>query len=220
MIIFDCDGVLVDSEPISDRIFLQTLQEFGFSIPYHEAKMIFTGFSNRSCIEKIEKRFARVVPDEFLVTYNKRLFAELERSLKPIPGIREALDAIDAPVCVASSGDYEKMNVTLRMTGLVSRFDGKIFSAADVPRGKPFPDLFLHAAKTCNASAQRCAVVEDSVPGVLAGIAAQMTVFVYASGHDPSYYTELKQDIRKESVCFFYDMRELPCLLDNFGKSV
>ncbi len=209
LIIFDCDGVLVDSEPIADRIFLKVLTSEGFPLPPEDSKEWFTGYSMQSCLETIENHFGRPVPEHVPQRYYDTLFAEFKRSLLPITGIKEALDAIPYPACVASSGAHEKMQISLGHTGLLERFTGRIFSATEVAHGKPYPDLFLHAAKQCGVLPERCAVIEDSIPGVQAGIAAGMRVFAYINPPDPHQAKEFSES----GAVVFNDMNTLPTLL-------
>lgn len=208
LIIFDCDGVLVDSEPIANRVLVEVLAELGLRMTYDECVRTFIGRSAATCMAMIEERIGRRLPEKFLQDWDVRLFAALRQDVKPIPGVTEALAQIRLPICVASSGSHERMRLTLEATGLLSRFGGCLFSATDVARGKPCPDLFLHAAQTIGATPGRCAVVEDTTIGVEAGMAAGMTVFGYAGGaySDP----ELLQGA---GATVFFDMRELPQLL-------
>lgn len=215
LIIFDCDGVLVDSEPISDRVFPEVLAAEGFPIPQENSRGWFIGYSLKSCLEKVEKQFGKPVPEDFSQKYYSRLFDEFKKSLQPIPGIIDVLDSIPYPVCVASSGEHDKMQVSLGVTGLLSRFKNRIFSATDVENGKPAPDLFLYAAKQCNASPQFCAVIEDSLPGFQAGIAAGMTVFGYVNSCDTAQCNALEQ----QGAIVFNTMKELPELLKKTHKS-
>jgi phosphoglycolate phosphatase len=209
LIIFDCDGVLVDSEPISDRLFSRMLHEEGYAIPKSEFGKLFMGFSMKSCVQKVEAYTGKKIPGDFLDRYNEKLFAEFKTSLQPIPGIKEVLDRIPYMKCVASSGEHEKMKISLGVTGLLTGFEGRIFSTTEVERGKPFPDLFLHAAKRCSASPERCVVIEDSIPGMKAGLAAGMTVLAYIGSHNQTNLDE----IMKIGVTTFYFMNELPTLL-------
>ncbi|MDX9858929.1 MAG: HAD family hydrolase [candidate division Zixibacteria bacterium] len=211
LIIFDCDGVLVDSEPITNRIFRRMLNEIGLEISLEETMSVFLGRTMDDCVGIIEDRLGHAVPDNFIEQYHRRIIPAFERELKAVPGVETVLDAIPGPTCVASSGAHEKMRATLGVTGLLSRFEGRLFSATEVPRGKPFPDLFLHAAKTFGAEPSRCAVIEDSVPGVQAGRAAGMHVFGYA-GFTPSARLE------QAGALVFHHMRELPVLLEEHGR--
>ena len=204
--IFDCDGVLVDSEEISNRLLVEELNAAGFPVTLEEALRDFVGLRLKTCCEMLSARHGRAVPEACLARYRGRVEAEFRASLKPVPGVREALAAIDLPVCVASSGAPEKMRLTLGLCGLWERFEGRIFSARQVARGKPHPDLFLLAAETMGVAPERCAVIEDSEPGVRAGVAAGMQVFGYVGGFNPRPLAEL-------GAIPFADMRELPALL-------
>ena len=207
LIIFDCDGVLVDSEPIANRILTRMLNELGLPISYGETMRAFVGRSMSSCVEIIEERLGRSVPADFVRTYNARSFAAFEEELQPMPGVTETLQRIRFPVCVASSASHEKMRSTLGMTGLLHQFEGRMFSATEVGRGKPDPALFLHAAKRMSAAPGACAVVEDTVVGVQAGLAAGMSVFGFARAEDPEVLAEAGARV-------FADMSDLADLLE------
>lgn len=206
LIIFDCDGVLVDSEPITNRIFCRMLNEIGLEISFDETMSTFMGRTMNGCVEIIEKRLGRPVPNDFIEEYHRRIIPAFEGELKAVRGVQAALDAISRPTCVASSGSQKKMRATLGITGLLPRFEGRLFSGTEVPRGKPFPDLFLHAAERMGAKPLECAVIEDSVPGVQAGVAAGMTVFGYAG------FTPFERLLDAGAVVFD-NMSELPRLL-------
>jgi phosphoglycolate phosphatase len=212
LIIFDCDGVLVDSEPIANRILTQMLNELGLPISYEETLRSFVGRSMSSCVQIIEERLGRRLPADFVQTYNARSFAAFEEELQPMPGVTEALQRIRFPVCVASSASHEKMRATLGVTGLLEQFEGRMFSATDVGRGKPDPALFLHAATRMRAAPGACAVVEDTVVGVQAGRAAGMAVFGFARAEDPVVLVEAGARV-------FGDMTDLADLLEAHGPS-
>jgi len=180
LVIFDCDGVLVDSELLSNRVLAQMLAEIGLPMSLDETIATFMGHTLPACIALIEERTARPIPPTFVAAFRDRTFDIFRRELRPVRGIEAVLDAIDGPFCVASSGPPEKIALTLGITGLLRRFAGHIFSAAEVERGKPHPDLFLHAARRMGAAPSHCVVIEDSVLGVQAGVAAGMHVFGYA----------------------------------------
>jgi HAD superfamily hydrolase (TIGR01509 family) len=203
LVIFDCDGVLVDSERIAVRIDAVVLARLGWKLTEPEIVERFVGRSEAYMVSEIERVIGRPLEagwdDEFMPLYREALEAELE----PVDGIVEALDAISTPTCVASSSSHERLRFTLGLTGLLDRFDGRIFSAADVANGKPAPDLFLHAAATLG----RCAVVEDSVYGVEAARAAGMRAFGYAGGVTSG------ERLAGPRTTVFGDMRELPGLL-------
>ncbi len=206
LVIFDCDGVLVDSEAISNRLLVEALNADGFPVTLEEALRDFVGLRLKTCCELLFERHGRAVPEACLERYRARVEAEFRASLKPVAGVHEALARIDLPVCVASSGAPEKMRLTLGLCGLWERFEGRIFSARQVARGKPHPDLFLLAAETMGFAPERCAVIEDSEPGVRAGIAAGMQVFGYVGGFNPRPLAVL-------GAIPFSDMRDLPALL-------
>ncbi len=207
LVIFDCDGVLVDSEPIANRIFAEMLAEVGLPIGYEETVRTFVGRSMPACVEIASERLGRPLPDGFVDELRRRTTEAFRRELRPVPGVEAALDAICAPVCVASSGEHTKIRTTLGITGLLGRFDGRIFSAADVARPKPCPDLFLHAAATLGVAPARCVVVEDTAIGTIAGVSAGMRVLGYAGVSDPTALAAAGAEV-------FRDMAELPALLD------
>lgn len=181
LVIFDCDGVLVDSEPIANRVFSEMLGEVGLPMDYDETVRTFVGRSAATCVRMVESRIGRPVSEGWVDAWRERTLDAFGRELRAVEGVAEALDGIGAPFCVASSGEPAKMRFTLGMTGLLPRFEGRMFSAVEVPRGKPAPDLFLHAARAMGAAPERCAVIEDSAVGVQAGAAAGMTVFGFAA---------------------------------------
>jgi HAD superfamily hydrolase (TIGR01509 family) len=181
LVIFDCDGVLVDSELITNRIFASMLNELGIPVTLEDMFEQFVGRSMAACLEKIAVLLGRPVPEDFVHQYQVRTNAALQSDLRAVPGIGTVLDEIEVPYCVASSGSHEKMRTTLGITGLLPRFQGKLFSVTEVARGKPFPDVFLYAAAKSGAAASACAVIEDSPTGVAAGVAAGMTVYGYCA---------------------------------------
>jgi HAD superfamily hydrolase (TIGR01509 family) len=207
LVIFDCDGVLVDSEPITNRIFAGMLNELGLPISLDEAFEQFVGRSTPQCLEMVESLLGRPVPDEFVQTYQTRIAAALRLELKAVPDIEVALATVGIPYCVASSGTHEKMNLTLGVTGLLPSFQGKMYSVTEVARSKPFPDVYLHAASQFGVAASACAVVEDTPTGVRAGVAAGMTVFGYCA-HTPKHRL-----IEAGAHHTFERMRDLPDLI-------
>jgi len=207
LIIFDCDGVLVDSEPISNRVFTAALGELGFDWSYEQVCGRFIGLSMTRCIELVEEELGGPVPNGFLDELQRRTFETFRtEGLAAVHAVEPMLDALDSPFCVASSGELEKMRTTLGLTGLLGRFEGRMFSAQQVSRGKPAPDLFLFAAESCGVAPERCAVVEDSVPGVQAGVSARMTVFGYAERSD-------RAALGANGAVVFDSMADLPGLL-------
>ncbi len=203
LVIFDCDGVLVDSEPLSNQALAEALTAAGHPIDAEEATRTFMGRSLLSCEAIMRERFG-AVPD-YLADYERRLQLAFEASLEPVPGVVAALDTIDLPTCVASSGPHYKMRLSLGLVGLYDRFAGRIFSATEVANGKPAPDLFLHAdAKMAFAPAD-CTVVEDSPVGVQAARAAGMRVLGYAGRTDAAALAA--------ADAVFADMAQLPALI-------
>ncbi|MFD9486309.1 HAD family hydrolase [Streptomyces sp. NPDC059991] len=207
LVIFDCDGVLVDSERIAVRVQVALGAELGWPLTEDEVIDRFIGRSNASIGEQIAARLG----DEAAVIWWER-FEQLHREavdagLLPVDGLPEALDAITLPTCVASSGSHDKMRHTLGHTGLYEHFEGRIHSATEVARGKPAPDLFLYAARQMGVDPAACVVVEDSRPGVEAARAAGMRAFGYAGGLTPA------ERLEGPDTVVFHDMRKLPSLL-------
>ena len=181
LMIFDCDGVLVDSEPLSNRILAERLTAAGLPTTAEESMRDYMGRSWSAVVVRAERRLGRPLPEGFAERYHEELYATFARELHAVDGVREALDAIALPSCVASSGSHERIRAALGAAGLLERFDGRIFSAADVEHGKPAPDLFLYAAARMGFEPRDCIVVEDSPAGVAAGLAAGMTVLGYVA---------------------------------------
>lgn len=206
-IIFDCDGVLVDSERIGVHIDRAVLAEVGLNFTVEEVVSTFMGKSDKHFVDTVEAMIGRPVPDGWLQEISKRYQTAFETELTAVPGIVEALDSLQLPHCVASSGTHEKMRFTLGKTGLLNRFENKLFSATQVERGKPEPDLFLYAANQMGWEPSRCLVVEDSHAGVMAGLSAGMKVAAYAGGF-------LKHDNHNhENIVVIQEMSELGKLL-------
>jgi HAD superfamily hydrolase (TIGR01509 family) len=205
-VIFDCDGVLVDSEEIANRVLAELLTEAGLPTTYDQAVDAYRGHPMDSVVATATERFGSPLPFDLLKRYFARIKEVFETELRPVPGVIEALERIDLPDCVASNGPSHKMETTLRLTGLWDRFEGRIFSADDVSAGKPAPDLFLHAARVMGFDPETTAVVEDSLLGVQAGRAAGMKVFAFASHTEPGI-------LAKAGGVPFTDMVQLPGLL-------
>lgn len=182
LVIFDCDGVLVDSEPIAAASLAAELANAGFATTPEQCVADFTGLSLDSVIARVEARSRRRLPAGFRERLRARDYAAFRESLQPVPGVRALLDKLATPRCVASSGSLEKLDVTLSATGLLDEFAPNIFSAEQVERGKPAPDLFLYAAASMGISPRDCVVVEDSVAGIMAACAAGMDVIGFAGG--------------------------------------
>jgi len=208
LVIFDNDGVLVDSEGHANQILSDLLNEGGWAggMTREESMAEFLGRSLPAIRQRIEARIGRPLPGDFESRYHTRLFEAFDRHLTSVPGVEEALARIVLPTCVASSGTHERIRRALAATGLLSRFEGRIYSAEDVGRGKPAPDLFLHAARTLGVAPARCAIVEDSPLGVEAANAAGMVAFGFARLTPAAL-------LAKADGGIFSSMTELPALL-------
>jgi HAD superfamily hydrolase (TIGR01509 family) len=183
-IIFDCDGVLVDSERLMNREFSAMLNDLGLPYTAEQTTRTFMGRSMKSCMEIVQAELGRPVPDDFLTVLDERAYAAFAQQLTPVDGIESVLDALDAqgiPYAVASSGSHEKMQTTLGLTGLLPRLRGRITSATEVAHGKPAPDVFLLAAERLGVAPDRCVVIEDSLLGIQAALAAEMRVIGFAA---------------------------------------
>lgn len=208
LIIFDCDGVLVDSERVANQVFAGILKEIcDLEFTLDQMFEHFVGSSVQGCLNTVEEMLGRPPPAELLDRYNQDINRALTDSVVAVKGIEKVLAEIDTSYCVASSGSHEKMQLTLGKTKLIRYFGGNIFSTSDVARGKPHPDIYLHAAKSMGVSdVSRCLVVEDSPTGVTGAVAAGMTVFGYA---------ELMPEeklLAAGAHRVFSDMAELPSL--------
>ncbi|WP_049564131.1 HAD family hydrolase [Streptomyces sp. SBT349] len=210
LVIFDCDGVLVDTERIALRVQLRIGAELGWPLTDREVVDLFMGRSLVSIGEQVAARLGKRVAAAWTERFERYHRDAVDAGLTPVDGLPEALDELTAmalPVCVASSGTHEKMRHTLGRTGLYERFEGRVHSATEVGRGKPAPDLFLHAARRMGVDPGACVVVEDSRPGVLAARAAGMRCLGYAGGVTPADWLD------GPGTTLFHDMRELPALL-------
>lgn len=185
LVIFDNDGVLVDSEPISNRLLAAYLTELGHPTSYDESIRDYMGSAMHRIHELVLERTGQRLPVDFDDVFHARVFAAFERELRAVAGVVDVLEKLAAdgvPYCVASSGSHERIRVGHRSTGLARFFDeGRIFSSEDVGRGKPAPDLFLYAAERMGVVPDRCVVVEDSPLGVQAAVAAGMDVYGFTA---------------------------------------
>jgi HAD superfamily hydrolase (TIGR01509 family) len=207
LLIFDCDGVLVDSELITNRVFVGMLNELGLRLSLDDMFERFVGRSMPQCLSMIKELLGRDVPEEFLSGFQVRIAAALKSELKAVAGIDSVLESIKLPYCVASSGTHDKMQMTLGLTGLLPKFQGKMFSVTEVAHPKPSPDVFLYAAKQMGAAAASCAVIEDTPTGVQAGVAAGMTVFGFCA------HTPKRRLLEAGAHHTFERMRDLPRLI-------
>jgi HAD superfamily hydrolase (TIGR01509 family) len=208
LVIFDCDGVVVDSERIVQGVFGRFIRSFGVRLTEAEMNERFSGLRLTECLRAVEQLTGRPVPDGALEGYIADRDRVLREQIEPIEGIRAVLEELTVPFCIASSGNHDKMRITLGRTGLLPLFESRIFSAWDVPRGKPAPDVFLLAAERMGIAPERAVVIEDSVNGVLAGRAAGMTVLGFIG------LTPGSKLVAAGAAATFTHMRELPALLD------
>lgn len=210
LVIFDCDGTLVDTERISVRVNLQLLNEVGGDYTEAEVRELFVSASLETYATLVEARLGKPLEPDWIERWSTMFRSICERELEAVDGIHDALDGIAAtgvPLCVASNGMRHDVIRNLGQVGIHDRFDGRIFSATDVAVGKPAPDLFLHAAADFGTPPDRCAVVEDSVTGVLAARAAGMVVYAYAGGMTSA------ERLAGPDTHVFEDMRALPALI-------
>ena len=210
LVIFDCDGVLVDTETLANRRLSAWLTQAGFPADYDHCRRVFSGRSMKSVQEEVEAAGVMLGAD-FVDRWNDGLPDLFAAGVEPVPHVRELIEALRAdtmPYCVASSARVSKMHITLGATGLLPLFEHAMFSSTMVARGKPFPDLFLHAAATMGFAPADCVVIEDTVPGTQAGIAAGMRVFSYAG--DPH---SDREGLEAAGGVVFDDMRALPALI-------
>ena len=208
LVIFDCDGVLVDSEPLTNRVMVENLARYGLMMTVEEAMSRFIGGTMKGVMAEA-RGLGAPLPDDWLDEIYGEMFERLAAEVEAVPGVVGVLDALDRAgvvYAVGSNGPQDKMAVTLKRTGLWDRLEGRLFSGYDVPAQKPAPDVYLAAAAACGVVPDRCAVVEDSVTGATAGKAAGMATFGFA------------RDTERETlapICdaVFEDMSELPEVL-------
>jgi HAD superfamily hydrolase (TIGR01509 family) len=210
LVIFDCDGVLVDSEVISNEVLARALTEQGLPTTLAQSRCDYQGLLLADIDSRAQAKLGRPLAKDWLQRYERDRAAVFRRELRAVPGVAEAVQSIQAAgvaVCVASQGKLEKTRLSLKLTKLDPLFpDEALFSAYSVPRGKPHPDLFLYAAQAMAAEPERCAVVEDTPSGVTAAVAAGMRVLGYAADSDEAA-------LRRAGAETLVAMDELPSLL-------
>jgi HAD superfamily hydrolase (TIGR01509 family) len=218
LVIFDCDGVLVDSEVISCRAHADILTRHGYPITADQVLERFLGLSDREARRIIEAEISRRLPDNFESEVKRATLQFYADDLRAIAHVGEAIAAIGLPKCVASSGTQEKIRHGLRCAGLYDLLAPHIFSASQVERGKPAPDLFLFAAAQMQAAPERCLVIEDSVPGITGAVAAGMTALGFHGGSHcrPGYGNTLRA---AGAIRAFADMRQLPDLIGRIAQN-
>jgi HAD superfamily hydrolase (TIGR01509 family) len=205
-LIFDCDGILVDSETISNKVMIEMAASVGLTIDLQYAMENFSGVSITSTIEYIRNSAPAELPDDFEKEFRKRTFELFRTELNPVKGIAELLEKITVPCCVASSGPQEKIQLSLTTTNLIHQFENRIFSSYDIGSWKPLPGIFLHAAKEMGFDPGECAVIEDSIAGVKAARAGGFDVFGLANRGNG-------KELENLGATVFYDMAGLEVLL-------
>lgn len=205
-IIFDCDGVLVDTEKIGNGIMLSMAAEYGFEMKLEDAYRDFNGRNLKECFLHIEKAIGKKLPDNFESDYREKSFEAFRTQVKPMDGIVSFLDKLKIPYCVASSGPVEKIRLNLEVAGLLDKFENKIFSSYQIKSWKPEPGIFLHAAKEMGFEVKDCIVIEDSKAGVIAGIQGGFKVYGFANGFN-------NEDLEKEGAILFNSYEELKDIL-------
>jgi HAD superfamily hydrolase (TIGR01509 family) len=190
-IIFDCDGVLVDSEAISARVFRDMALELGLDIEFETVLEQITGTSMKENLKFFGDRIRGGLPPDFETEFRRRSYEAFKTDLKPISGIHALLDKIKVPIGVASSGPAEKIRLNLTTTNLIHKFEGHIFSSYDIGSWKPEPEIYLYAARKMGFNPADCAVIEDSKPGIMAAKAGGFQVFGFAHGKNKPVFEAL-----------------------------
>ncbi|MEM9359518.1 MAG: HAD family hydrolase [Pseudomonadota bacterium] len=212
LVIFDCDGVLIDSELITARAHTLALNKAGFAISQADVMERFTGMTSAEMYAELEAEFGRLIPEGHHHEVKRNVLAAYESDLKPIPGIHAVISQLTTPKCVASSSIPAKLEAGLIATNLHEFFAPNIFSAVQVARGKPAPDLFLYAAKQMGVNPAQCLVIEDSLAGTEAGVASGMTTLGFTGGsHCPPDLAQRLLNIGATST--FSDMAQFPAIL-------
>ena len=207
-IIFDCDGVLVDSEAISSQVLVDMISELGSDLRLNDAIAEFSGKSFNSIVTYIDERIDGNIPADFEKKFRERTFESFQNHLEPIKGIHELLEKLTTPFCVASSGPRDKIILNLTKTGLIHKFPEKnIFSCYDIGSWKPEPDIYLYAAKQMGFEPKDCAVIEDSTYGITAAVSGGFDTFAYAKAHEKERFKEIG------AIKIFDDMVQLNALL-------
>jgi len=205
-IIFDCDGILVDSEEIGNSVLLSMAEEFGLRMTLEEAMMIFCGRSLKDCLQEIEIRINQKLPKDFESDFRKKTNEKYKTELRPVKGVKQFIDNVNVSYCVASSGPLDKIRSNLSITGLTEKFGENIFSSYQINSWKPDPEIFLHASKEMGFTPGECIVIEDSKAGVISAVKGGFTVYALAN----EYNFQLLQN---EGAIIFYNFDELNDLL-------
>ena len=205
-IIFDCDGVLVDTEKIGNGVLLEMASEHGFEMKIEDAYRNFNGRKLKDCFRYIEETIDKELPETFETEFRQRSFSAFKTQVKPMEGIVSFIEKLTIPYCVASSGPVEKIRLNLEVAGLSNKFENKLFSSYQIGSWKPEPGIFLHAAKEMGFDVKDCIVVEDSVAGVRAGIDGGFKVYGFANGYNDN-------DLEKEGAILFRSYEELAAIV-------
>lgn len=205
-IIFDCDGVLVDTEKIGNEILLLMAAEYGFNMKIEEAYSSFNGRKLKDCFLHIENAIGKKLPDAFEADYRQKTFEAFKTQVQPMEGVIDFIEKLKIPYCVASSGPVDKIRLNLEVAGLLDKFEGKIYSSYQINSWKPEPGIFLHAAKEMNFNVEDCVVIEDSKAGVKAGISGGFKVYGFANGSN-------NEDLENEGATVFKSYQELETIL-------
>ena len=208
LVIFDCDGVLIDSEPIANRIFSEQLAKVGLHMTPEEVWHAFVGNSRDRCIAMAGEMRGAPLPEGFAGMWDDALHLALDVEARPVEGVPELLGSLPVPFCVASNGEPMHMRRGLAAAGLMKFVEGRLFSAAEVAHPKPAPDVYLHAARSMGVAPARCAVVEDTPTGARAGLAAGMRVLAYVGSP-----MNQRAELERLGATTFTHMRDLPALL-------
>jgi HAD superfamily hydrolase (TIGR01509 family) len=213
LVIFDCDGVLIDSERIANTILLKMLKEIGLFLTLEDVFDIFVGTSMTRCLEIVKNLLGKSPPENFATEFEERTMQAFMNDVHPVQGIHDVLSKFNLSYCVASNSSHKWIEKALFVTDLLPYFSEKIFSAIEVSRSKPYPDVFLYAAERMGFSPKDCVVIEDTPTGVRAGVDAGMTVFGYAELINPEKLRAVGASV------VFNDMKLLPKLLDQQNQS-
>ena len=208
LVIFDCDGVLVESEALVCQIYIQMFAEYGYTLNYEETLHKFYGVTLSNRLKVSAQELGWTPPEEFVPIFNQRLLDLSERELLTVPHVHELIESLTVPICVASNGTREEIVFRLKVAKLTEHFGTAIFSGMEVPHPKPAPDVYLAAARAFQTPPERCVVIEDSILGVTAGVRAGMTVYGHATFNSA-------EALRAAGAIPFANMLELKMMLNN-----
>ena len=208
LVIFDCDGVLVESEALACQIYVDMCAEYGYFLDFNDTLHKFYGVTLSNRLKTSTQELGWSPPADFIPSFNERLTALSERELQPIPHVHELIDSLSVPICVASNGTREEITFRLKVAGLTERFGKAIFSGMEVPHPKPAPDVYVAAAQAFQISPSRCVVIEDSILGVTAAVRAGMKVYGHATYNSA-------ESLQAAGAIPFANMLELKMILHN-----